>query len=127
MASPSIRDVNDWYARSVSSSRAIAAFVVLLISVRQSPGSTSASRSMPASAIDISDTRSAGESDNRAAVKVCSMASRGVGLGSSRPDAGGGSADATKLRSNRCRPAAARKSAIASSSMVTIWLISACL
>jgi len=49
-----------------------------------------------------------------------------VGLGSNRSDRGAGSVDATKLRSNRCRPAAALKSAIASSRRA-IRLMSACL
>ena len=50
-------------------------------------------------------------------VSVCSIASCGVGAGSSGRSQRGVRDAATRLRSNRCAPAAARSSAIASSSM----------
>ena len=59
------------------------ALVTFRVIVRQSLGKTSASRSMLANATAISDMRSDGESDSRAAVSTCSIASFGVGRGSS--------------------------------------------
>ncbi len=127
VASRSIWAVNVWYMRSVSSSATMLALVTFRVIVRQSPGKTSASRSMPARATAINDTRSEGESDNRAAVSTCSIASLGVGRGSNGSRAGSVCDDATKLRSNRSTPALTRSSAMASSSVDSIWLISACL
>jgi hypothetical protein len=75
----------------------------------------------------MSDSRSADESASRAAVSNPSIASIGVGGGRSGSLDAGGSMTATRLRSKRVPPVDARRSAIASSSNVSICRTSATL
>jgi len=68
-----------------------------------------------------------GASLNRAAVRIISIASLGVGVGATGRSGLAEGTPATKLRSNFAAPVAARRSASASSSIATICRTSSCL